>query len=50
MLVWGNAQALAQPDVGWTGPQAVCEQHAAELIALGAVVRAEYPDERTFAP
>jgi hypothetical protein len=50
VLVWGNAQTLVQPDVGWTGPHAMCEQHAEDMIAVGALARAEYPDGRTFTP
>ena len=50
MLVWGNAQTLGRPDIGWTGPHAVCEQHAADMIEIGAIAQAEYPDGRTFSP
>ena len=47
-LVWGNAQTLGRPDIGWTGPHSMCEQHAEEMIAVDAIARAEYPDGRTY--
>ena len=50
VLVWGNAQTLTQPDIGWTGPASMCEQHVADMASLGAIVRAEYPDGRTLTP
>ena len=49
MLVWGTAQASGRPDIGWTGPQSMCEQHAADMIDADAIARAEYPDGQTFA-
>jgi hypothetical protein len=48
VLVWGSAQVLGKPDIGWTGPHSMCEQHAEQMIAVDAVVRAEYPDGRTY--
>ena len=49
VLVWGSAQSSERPDIDWTGPHSMCEQHAADMIAADAIVRAEYPDGQTFA-
>ena len=48
VLVWGNAQSVGRPDIGWTGPLPMCEQHAEAMIAVEAIARAEYPEGRTF--
>ena len=46
--MWGSAQPFGRPDIGWTGPDSMCERHTEEMIAIDAIVRAEYPDGRSY--